>query len=91
MADDPKPYVRPDVSIAKAVASGDRREALTALRDRVAAELDHPIVMPRDVAMLTKQLAEIIRELDALPNAAEVSAVASILERRESRRKAQNM
>jgi hypothetical protein len=88
MAEERKPYKRPDISILKAVTGGDRREALIALRDRLAAELDHPVVMPRDVALITKQLTEIIRELDSLPNAAEVSPLVDIARRRESRRSA---
>jgi hypothetical protein len=61
---------------------------LIAIRDRLAAELDNPLIMPRDVATVSKQLAEVIRELDSLPNAAEVSPVVDIAKRRESRRKA---
>lgn len=83
MSDD---WSRPAVS--QDVLSGDRRQALTAIRDRLAAELDNPLIMPRDVAAVAKQLADVIRELDALPNAAEVSAVVDINKRRESRRKA---
>lgn len=83
MADD---WSRP--AVADAIISGDREEALTAIRDRLAAELDNPLIMPRDVAAVSKQLTEVIRELDAIPNAsAEVSAVVDINKRRESRRK----
>lgn len=83
MADD---WFRPTVS--QDVLSGDRVQALTAIRDRLAAELDNPLIMPRDVAQVAKQLTDVIRELDAIPNAsAEVSAVVDINKRRESRRK----
>lgn len=75
-------------SLAHAVADGDRRSSLIAIRDRLAAELDNPLIMPKDVAAVSKQLADVIREIDALPNAAEVSEVADLARRRESRRKA---
>lgn len=79
-------WSRPAVS--QDVLSGDRVQALTAIRDRLAAELDNPLIMPRDVAAVSKTLADVIRELDAIPNAtAEVSAVVDINKRRESRRK----
>jgi hypothetical protein len=68
------------------VARGDRRESLRAIRDRLADELQH--AEGRDVAPIAKQLTEVIREIDALPNAAEVSEVADLAKRRESRRKA---
>lgn len=74
--------------LAEVVANGDRRQSLLALRNRLAEEIDKPLTMPRDVAVLSKQLAEVIREIDALPNAAEVSEVADLAKRRESRRKA---
>jgi hypothetical protein len=83
MADE---WSRPAVS--GVILEGDRRASLVAIRDRLAAELDNPLIMPRDVATVSKQLTETIREIDALPNAAEVSAVADIATRREKRRKA---
>jgi hypothetical protein len=79
-------WFRPAVS--QTILGGDRHESLIAIRDRLAAELDNPLIMPRDVAQVSKQLADVIREIDAIPNAsAEVSAVVDINKRRESRRK----
>lgn len=80
-------WSRPAVS--SVILGGDRRESLIAIRDRLAAELDNPLIMPRDVATVSKQLTEVIRELDAMPNLVpEVSAVADLAKRRESRRRA---
>jgi hypothetical protein len=47
------------------VARDDRRQSLEAIRDRVARELQES--EGRDVAVLAKELREIIRELDSLP------------------------
>ena len=49
------------------VADGDRRLSLQAIRDRVAVELAD--AEGRDVAVLAKELREVIRELDLLPGA----------------------
>lgn len=81
------PEQRSRPAVSPEVLSGDRRTALIAIRDRLAAELDTEGIMPRDVAAVSKQLADVIRELDAMPNTAEVSAVVDINKRRESRRK----
>ena len=49
------------------VAGGHRRKSLEVIRDRVASELAS--AEGRDVAVLAKELREVIRELDALPGA----------------------
>lgn len=49
------------------VGGGDRRKSLEVIRDRVASELAS--AGGRDVAVLAKELREVIRELDALPGA----------------------
>jgi hypothetical protein len=51
--------------MAAVVAGGDRRRSLEVIRDRVAAEL--ALAEGRDVAVLAKELREVIRELDSLP------------------------
>lgn len=68
------------------VQSGDRRAALEAIRDRLAAEIDAGEASPRDVAALSKQLAEIVREIDNLPAAKGASPVDDLASRRAARR-----
>lgn len=81
-------------SVAEGASTG-RRAALVALRDKLAAEVDGgghvagcgcDCGAPADgrvLATLAKQLAEILRELDALPGAGngEVSQVVSLADR----------
>lgn len=55
-------------TVSEAVSSGDRRTALTALRDRLAADIDNTETLPRDRAAITKQLQSVLSELDELPD-----------------------
>lgn len=50
-----------------AVQSNDRRDALVALRDKIAATIDGTD-SGRDIAALSKRLMEVMREIDALPD-----------------------
>jgi hypothetical protein len=54
------------VGISDAVASNDRVAALTALRDYLAGLVDEFDGSPKDIAPITKQLADVLRELDGL-------------------------
>ena len=54
-------------NVSKAVASGDRRQALVALRDRLAADIDDTDTLPRDRAAITKQLQSVLSEIEDLP------------------------
>lgn len=54
-------------TLAKAVASGGRRETLVALRDKLATTIDGTD-SGRDIAALSKRLMEVEAELDALPD-----------------------
>lgn len=58
-------------TLAEITAAGDRRAALEAVRDRVAAELD--TAEGRDVAALSKELRDVLRELDAMPGGEKVT------------------
>jgi hypothetical protein len=73
----------PREPLSVAVRSGDRRRALTALRDRLADEAE--LAEGRDLAPLAKQLAEVIRELDALPLGKEASTSDALAARRAAR------
>ena len=52
--------------LVSAARSGDRRETLEALRDKIAASIQD-CESGRDVAALSKRLMEVMGELDALP------------------------
>lgn len=52
--------------LVKAARSGDRRETLEALRDKIASSIQD-CDSGRDVAALSKRLMEVMGELDALP------------------------
>jgi len=53
-------------SVAQAAESGDRRELLVAMRDRIAKTISDPDCPPRDLASLTRRLQDIAREIDLL-------------------------
>jgi hypothetical protein len=53
-------------SVADAARSGDRRELLVAMRDRIAKTISDPDCPPRDLASLTRRLQDIAREIDQL-------------------------
>ena len=52
--------------LVSAARSGDRRQTLEALRDKIAASIQD-CESGRDVAALSKRLMEVMGELDALP------------------------
>ena len=52
--------------LVSAAKSGNRRETLEALRDKIAASIQD-CESGRDVAALSKRLMEVMGELDALP------------------------
>lgn len=56
-------------TIESAANSGDRRRLLVALRNLVAKSLDSGAVPPRDLAALTKRLADISREIEDIDKA----------------------
>lgn len=85
--------------IAEAVAGGIRRDALEALRGRLAAEIDGGGHQPgcgcecgpgaadgRVLASLTKELRAVLAELDGLPLGEKESKVADLSARIAARR-----
>lgn len=73
--------------IAPAVKSGDRADALRALRDRLADEID-ATESARDLAALSRQLHDVLDAIEALPSGEEASPSAQIEQRRADRRAA---
>jgi len=71
------------MSLVDATASGDRRQALEALRHKLATELDS--TSGHGTASLAKELANVLREIDQLP-IAEGSKVDDLGARRTARR-----
>lgn len=76
---------RTDPTLADIVAEGDRRESLEAIRAVLAAQLDDtghkrgcecdcgPVRDGRVVAQVSKELRDVIRELDSLPTVERVT------------------
>jgi hypothetical protein len=60
------PARRRPVTVKSAAESGSRRELLTALRSRIAADIDNRDTPPRDLAALSRRLLEIAREIEML-------------------------
>lgn len=54
------------VTVKAAAESGDRRALLTAVRSRLASDIDNPATPPRDLAALTRRLLEVARDLEML-------------------------
>lgn len=61
--------------LISAARSGNRRETLEALRDKIAASIQN-CESGRDVAALSKRLMEVMGELDALPRSRDDSPLA---------------
>ena len=53
-------------TVAQAAKSGSHRELLVAMRDRVATAVAAPDCPARELASLTKRLADIAKEIEAI-------------------------
>lgn len=74
-------------SVSDAASSGDRRATLIAMRDRLALDIDSNSTTPRDRATLTKQMQEVLKDLESLkaPDPKPTTAFAKIQRRKEAR------
>ena len=63
--------------LVSAAKSGNRRETLEALRDKIAASIQD-CESGRDVAALSKRLMEVMGELDDLPKQSEEDELAEL-------------
>ena len=55
--------------VSNAASSGDRRRLLVAMRNLIAEKLDEGSISSRDLASLTKRLADISAEIEAIDKA----------------------
>ena len=63
---DEKPPSKPrKLTVSQAAASGDHRDLLVAMRERVAKTVSDPECPPRDLAALTRRLQDIAKEIEA--------------------------
>ena len=53
-------------TVAEAARSGTTRQLMEQMRDRIALAVDDPNTPARDLAALTKRLAETVREIEAI-------------------------
>ena len=53
-------------TVTEAAKGGSQRELLAAMRDRIAVAVEHPNTPARDLASLTKRLADVAREIEAI-------------------------
>ena len=59
----PKPKV---MTVTQAASTGTTRELMVAMRDRIAVAVEDPKTAARDLAALTKRLAETARDIEAI-------------------------
>lgn len=57
--------VRPK-TVAQAAASGNHRDLLVAMRERIAKTVSNEDCPPRDLAALTRRLQDIAKEIEAI-------------------------
>lgn len=53
-------------TVGEAASTGNMRELLVAMRDRVAKDVENANTPARDLAALTKRLMEIVRDIEAI-------------------------
>jgi hypothetical protein len=56
----------PPKTVTQAARDGSARELMVAMRDRIAVAVENPNTPARDLAALTKRLAETVREIEAI-------------------------
>ena len=70
--------------LVNAALTGDKRATLIALRDRLAEEIEN--AGARDLAPLSRQLTEVLKQLEEVPDKKEVTPADDIANRRKARR-----
>ena len=56
----------PKLSVSQAAATGDHRQLLVAMRERIAKTVSDPDCPPRDLAALTRRLQDIAKEIEQI-------------------------
>lgn len=69
----PEPVATPK-TVSQAASTGNMRELLVAMRDRVAQNVENANTPARDLAALTKRLMEIVRDIEAIDARADQEA-----------------
>lgn len=69
--------------LPEVAATGNRRESLELMRDKLAGLLDDS--EGRDSAVISKELREVMRELDQIPTGKEASTSDDLTARRAAR------
>lgn len=69
-----KPTNSKPKTVTQAAAGGDHRELLVAMRARIAVAVEDPNTPARDLAALTKRLAEVVRDIAAMDAASDQEA-----------------
>jgi hypothetical protein len=72
-----------DESLVTAVRSGDRRRSLERMRDQLAERLE--AAEGKDAAVISKELREVMRELESIPTGKEVSTSDDLAAKRAAR------
>jgi hypothetical protein len=71
------------MSITEAASTGDRRQTLLAMRDKLAKDMDE--APPSVVAQIAGRLSAILAEIDGLAGPGEVSSLDELDQRRQNR------
>jgi hypothetical protein len=74
-----------NVSLASVAEKGDRAATLTALRDRLAREIDQA-EEPKDISALSARLTDVLAQLAAISPTKKVSTVDQLARKRRERR-----
>lgn len=53
-------------TVAEAAATGDHRQLLVAMRERIARTVSNPDCPPRDLAALTRRLQDVAKEIESM-------------------------
>jgi hypothetical protein len=64
--DEKPPAADPPKTVSQAAESGTTRELLVAMRNRIARAVESDRTAARDLAALTKRLAEVVKEIEAI-------------------------
>lgn len=64
--DEKAPSRKQITSVLEAVAEGNQRDQLVAMRTRIARAIDDPNIRGADLAALSRRLLEIGKEIDAI-------------------------